>query len=294
MKLLGKRIYSKEFRLFAFGCVHYGCESHDEDLFIEFLKKVESTPNAVVFGLGDYLDFARTTWRGQMKSMGDDDTFFESIDDMVDGQLVRPLCAKILRYCPSFAEKCLLLIEGNHHYKYGSGTRIGQTTTEAMSTALKVPYGGLAAWVQLRTYRSKGSYKFGHGHNMNILLNHGTSSSSNAVAAALGKLERQTVTGWRDVDVLLSSHNHMLGHVVATQLGVPQKGELRLIEYEILMVKSGCFKKAYMNGAKSSSYEEKNLFRPNRRGWFECTAKIHQGNTRKGGFERWQFTDFLN
>ena len=287
MLLLAKRLYAQQLRIFAFACSHYGTESHDKDLWRAFLKKVEATPNAIVFGLGDYYDFARTAWRSHMKTFGEEDTFFESIDEMVDGQLVRPMCKEILKYCPSFREKCVIFVEGNHRYVYGSGSWSGRTSTEKMCEILKIPYGGLASWVRLTVYRSKGAKKWGTGHNLNILLNHGQSSGS-SVTASLSKIENQVVTGWRGVDVIFSAHNHTLGHAVGAQLGTTQRGNLQLLEYPLLFAKVGCFKKAYLDGARSSSYEEKNLFRPNRRGWFECRAAIYQHPR----YERWKFFDF--
>ena len=293
MQLLDRRIYSTGVRLFAFGCSHYGTEKHDHDLWIEFLKKVEATPDCVVFGLGDYTDFARAHWRGHLKGWNQEDNFFESIDDLVDGQLVRPFCAEIKKYCPSFSKKCVVLVEGNHHYKYGSGGRMGHTSTEEICRILDIPYGGLSAWVRMTLYRSKGTEKFGSGRNINVLLNHGQSSSSTNISAALGKLERQTVTGWRDVDILLSSHNHMLGHLVLTEVGIARRGRLKLIEHPVLVAKTGCFKKAYGDEASSTSYEEKNLFRPHARGWLECTVKIvHKEHHHPSSHEKLEFSDF--
>ena len=300
MQLLAKRFFGTEFRLFAFGCSHYGTESHDKDLWIEFLKKVEATPNAIVFGLGDYLDFARTAWRSHTKTYSEEDNFFESLDDMVDSALVRPFCAEVKKHCPSFSEKVVTMIEGNHHWKYASGGRAGSTSTWEICRILNIPYGGLASWVRLTIYNSKGTEKFGSGRNLNILLNHGQSSGSQFITSALGKLERQTVIGWRGVDILLSSHNHMLGHINNIQVGVSQKGEMRMIEHPLLVAKTGCFKKAYSSEPEASSYEERSFFKPHARGWFECTLKTKRGtipmrnNKRLTSEpnEKWEFCDF--
>lgn len=259
------------------------------------LKKIHRTQNAVVFGVGDYFDFARTAWRSHLKTYSQEDNFFDSLDKFVDESLVDPFCSLIKKHCPSFAEKCIVLVEGNHTYKYGSGGRQGQTSTQEICRRLDIPYGGLSAWVRMNVYNSKGSYKFGGGKNLNILLNHGQSSGGDNIASSLGKLEKQIATGWRNADVLFSAHNHKLGHITDKQIGVTQWGEPRLIDFPILVAKVGCFKKAYMPGAKSNSYEERQFFSPHQRGWFECSAKTFRGNEKKNGYsERWEFFDFNN
>lgn len=151
----------------------------------------------------------------------------------------------------------------------------------------------MAAWIRLTVYRSNGRRKFGSGKNLNILLNHGQSSGG-YITAALGKLERQTVSGWRDVDMMLSSHNHMLGHVVTQQIGVTTRGKMRLVDYKQVLAKTGCFKKAYLHEPTSNSYEERSFFRPQARGWFECKAKITHSTARDGSItpDRWQYYDF--
>lgn len=139
-------MYAQELPIFAFGCVHFGCDTHDEDLWIEFLKRIERTPSAVVFGLGDYTDAFRAHNRAFLKQWGEEDQMHDTLDDLFDDQLLKPLTRQIQRHCPSFSEKCVAMVEGNHHYKYFSGGRAGQTSTQELCRILNVPYGGLAAW----------------------------------------------------------------------------------------------------------------------------------------------------
>lgn len=301
MQLLAKRVYGTSFRLFGFGCVHFGTETHDKELWIEFLKTIEATPHALVFGLGDYLDFARTHWRAGFKNFNEEDNFFESIDDMVDSTFVRPFVAQVKKYCPSFREKVVTMIEGNHHYVYGSGSRQGSTSTWEICRMLNIPYGGLTSWVRLTRYDSKGKTKFGGGRNLNILLNHGIGGSSNTIGSSLNKLESKTLSGWKDVDILLSSHEHKLGHAVNIQIGMSQKGTPRLIEHPFLVAKTGCFKKAYLSEPVSKSYEERSFFKPHARGWFECTVKTKRavrkqvdGIREPEPNEKWEFCEFNN
>ena len=282
------KIFTKELNLFAFGCVHYGVETHDHDLWITFLKDLHKTPNAIAFGLGDYTDFARTAWRNYLRTWGEEDSFHEAVDKMVIDTLIDPLVKQIKKYCPSYKEKMMMLIEGNHHYTFNSGKLCGQTSTQELCRRLDVPYGGLAAWARIGVYESKGRCR-----NLNVLMNHGQSSGSQYITSALGKMEKQTTSGWRDVDVILSSHNHMLGHIITEQIGVTQRGIPKLMDSSMLLAKTGCFKKAYLDGATSSSFEERSFFKPHKRGYFRCKAMLKRtGIRRPHEITRWLFYDF--
>ena len=252
---------------------------------------MEASSNAIVFGLGDYLDFARTTQRSFLKGYTNGDTFFDSLDKMVDDSIVLPFVKLVNKHCPSFAKKCVTLVEGNHRYNYGGRGREGLTSTQEICRLLGIPYGGLSSIVRLTVLNSKGHFKMGGGRNLSILSNHGTSGSSGSVSAAIGKLERSVIRGWRDMDIIFSAHDHTRGHADIVQMGISQRGEPRLIEYHTLVVKTGCFQKGYLKGAVSESFVEKNLFNPTARGWFSCTVKTKRTNGDREN-EKWIFTDF--
>ena len=157
--------------MFGFCCPHFGdSEGHDTALWTEFLQTVHRTPNAVVFGLGDYLDWTRTTHRVPLKAMwGEDDKALQTLDELQLKGLVYPFVDTIRKHCPSFKEKVVGLIEGNHHGAMLSAKfRNGQTTTEVICDLLGVRYLGLSAWVRLTVYRSLGTKKLGTGHNLNV------------------------------------------------------------------------------------------------------------------------------
>ena len=118
--------------MFGFCCPHFGdSEGHDTALWTEFLQTVHRTPNAVVFGLGDYLDWTRTTHRLPLKALwGEDDKALQTLDELVMDGLVYPFVDTVRKHCPSFKDKCVGLVEGNHHGAMLSAKfRNGQTTT---------------------------------------------------------------------------------------------------------------------------------------------------------------------
>ena len=261
------------------------------------LTSIESTDTALVFGLGDYLDWTRTTHRLPMLSVwGEDDKARQTMDEMVMEQLVYPFVDTIRKVCPSFKDKCVGLVEGNHH-----GTLLskrfanGRTTTEEICQLLGVRYLGLSAWVRVTGYRSMGSKKPGTALNLNVLLNHSVSSSgklATSLAAAQRKLE-----GWRNVDVFLSANDHQLGHVLRQELSCTQRSLPRPMECQQVIGKVGSFQKGYQEGSSSTNYVEKKLLHPGQLGWLAFTAHVYsktlpKGSSRTSSPEVWRFSDF--
>jgi len=258
---------------------------------------VHQTPNALVFGLGDYLDWMRTTHRLAIKSLwNEDDSALQQYDTMVLNQLIRPYAFTIRTYCPSYREKFVGFVEGNHHgHMMSSRFANGQTTTEVLCEELGIPYLGLSAWVRLTAYRSRSKTKFGAAHNLNVVLNHSTSSSgklANSLASAQRKLE-----GWRGVDIFLSGNDHQLGHVLRQEIGCTDRGAPRMVQYQQIIGKVGSFQKSYLPGAKSDAYEEKKFLSPAQLGWLEFDAWVHTTEAEQGAGvthtpETWRYGNF--
>ena len=265
---VGATLYGQRHRLFGFCCSHYG-RGHDGPLFLEFLKTVEATPNAIVFGLGDYLDFTRTTHRSNLRGFGGDDLGFrEEVDTMVMKQLVEPYVWLFRKHAPSALKRHAFLgfVEGNHHYEFLNGT----TSTQKICELLGIRYLGLSAWVQLACYRSKGKTKLGTGKNLNVVLNHSASSSGN-LSGSLAQANKK-LAGCRGVDVFLTGNDHQLGHEVQQQIGCTQSGVARMMQHEVVIGKCGSFQKGYEEGAQAQSYVEKKFLRPSHLGWLSFDA----------------------
>jgi len=232
--------------------------------------------------LGDYLDWTRTTHRLPLRAtFGEDDKAFAQLDDMVLEGLVKPFVETIRQSCPSFRHKCLGLSEGNHHGAMLSARfRNGRTTTEEICERLGVRYLGLASWIRVTSTRSLGRKRFGTTRNLNILLNHSTSSSGR-LAASLSSAQRQ-LDGWRDVDIFLSGNDHQLGHVLRQELGCTSSGVARPVEFQQVVGKIGSFQKGYQPGAQSENYVERKLLHPSQLGWLAFDAWLYSSELSKG------------
>lgn len=262
--------------------MHYGDKrGHDADKWRECLADIEATDNAVVFGLGDYLDWTRTTHRLPLKAIwGEDDKAFQQLDDLVMDGLVYPFVDIVRKACPSFKEKCIGLVEGNHHgTMLSSRFRNGKTTTELICDLLGVRYLGLSAWVRLTFYRSTGKTKLGTGHNLNIVLNHSVSSSGN-LPSSLASAKRKIVD-WRGVDIFLSANDHQLGHDLVPQIGCSHAGMPREMQYQQVIGKVGSFQKGYAAGAMTEDYVEKKFLSPSRIGYLAFDAWVYSRDLSK-------------
>ena len=267
----------------------------------KFLEEVDATDNALVFGLGDYLDWTRTTHRIPLKATwGEDDKAMQQLDEMVMDGLVYPFVDTVRKYAPHALKRhaFVCLVEGNHHgvFLASHTLKSGKTTTEVICELLGIRYAGLSAWVRLQVYRSVGKTKLGGGRALNILLNHSTSSSGK-LAYSLASAQRQ-LEGWRDVDIFLTANDHQLGHVLRQEIGCTTRGTPRPIEYQQIIGKVGSFQKGYSIDAEPNSYVEKRLLHPGQLGYLAFDAHIYHarvvGNNEspKHSPEVWRFSDF--
>ena len=291
------RVYGQHHRIVAFCCPHFGDErGHDADLWIECLEEIHRSQHVLGFGLGDYLDFTRTTYRAPLRAVGgEDDKFFEEMDTLVMRGLVEPFIWQVRKRCPSFADKVIGLIEGNHHYRFRDGT----TSTQQICRLLGVRYLGLSAWVRITAYRSKGKDKMGTGHNLNIVLNHSVSGSG-ALPASLAAANRKLV-GWRGVDIFLTGNDHQLGHETRQEISCTTAGLPRMMQNEVIVGKCGSFQKGYLEGAVNNDYVEKKFLKPSHLGYLAFDAHLYhrslsQGDRKLTGRatspETWRFSNF--
>ena len=244
----------------------------------KFLEEVEQTENAVVFGLGDYLDWTRTTHRIPLKATwGEDDKAMAQLDELVMDGLVYPFVDTIRKYAPNALKRgaFVTFVEGNHHgvFLATHTLKSGRTTTEEICRLLGIRYAGLSSWVRMTIYRSVGKQKMATGHNLNIVLNHSTSRSGK-LAFSLASAQRQ-LEGWRDVDVFLTANDHQLGHVLRQEIGCTSRGMARPIEYQQVIGKVGSFQKGYQVGPQSNNYVEKRFLHPSQLGWLSFDAHLY-------------------
>lgn len=252
--------------------MHFGdSKGHDASLWQQFLEDVEQTQDAVVIGVGDYLDWTRAILRPSLAAVwGEDEKTAEEYDTMVMETFVYPFVDGIRKHCPSFSKKCLGLIEGNHHAAMQSFRfrQSGRTSTEEICGLLGVTYLGLSAWLRLGIRPTRHT----KSHNLNIVATHSTSASANLPAslASAGRL----IDGWRDWDIFLTANDHKLGHDLRQVPGCTQRGRPRMIQHDVVVGRVGSFQKGFTEEAESSSYVERKFLKPSRLGWLSFEARV--------------------
>lgn len=240
------------------GCIHYDDPNSDHELFSEYLKKANTTPNAFVIGLGDWRDFARAHFRGHILGYTRDETSLDKFDLKIRREIED--FAKMFRHI-SDRKAIIGLLEGNHFWKFQDGT----TDTQYLCQLLGCKYLGLSAFIRFHVEYEKCSSK----HVILFLAHHGVGTGGKYMSTDLGQLERNIEPAF-DADVYLSSHTHKKFAVAVSSLTVNRRGRPKLIQRTKLLVKTGAFLRGYCVGKQT--YAEQKLFRPTDLGWVNIYA----------------------
>ena len=269
---------SKTFTLLPFSCLHWGNPACHLDLFKEFCLGSHN-PYTYTVGLGDYIEFSRTTYRQAVGRVHTGENSHEGLDRMVVKHLEEG--SAILRLLN--INKCLGLIEGNHRWDFLSnikelGIYPSLSSTEWFSKALNIPYLGHTALINLDirvTDSIRDSYV--------LFLNHGHGFSGGRSAGDdLNYIERKIESAFQ-ADAYITAHTH---RILAYNLPTlkPSFSNNILKEDSKLIVKAGSFYKGYLPSEYTTTYAEKKLYRPLNLGW--CPIRLSYTKNNNNVWER--------
>ena len=246
-------------RIIPLGCIHYGHIGHHEELYKECLKEGLKS-NTYFIGLGDELDFARTSYRKALRAALPDEDSPAALDDFV----ARRMDDFIKLSQPIFnKEKCIGALEGNHHWIFTVTEAercifAGETNTTYMCRKQGFPYLGDAAYIQLKIHID-GKYE----DELVILASHMYGQGGGGtVGADLNKMEK--IEAGFDADVIIGSHSHKKCSYILPRI-VYNKKQNSLDEKPCVLIKTGAFLRSYI--PSRSTYAEKALMRPIDLGW---------------------------
>jgi hypothetical protein len=190
---------------------HVGAGACDENRLVRCVESVRSDPAARWLGLGDYCDFInRSDPRYSPSSLASWVTVADT------GDLARAQRDRFLSITKPIADKCLVLVEGNHetaiarHYvrsiysEIVTGVREAAGWPDTHKLAL-----GYTGWLRLVFRRAKDDAdRRGGTSRIDIKLHHGHGGGKLAGGKALN-LERMLWTN--DADLLMVGHTHISG-----------------------------------------------------------------------------------
>jgi len=235
--------------LIPHACVHFDSPHHDKSLFIEFLKELQDNDDAFTIGLGDVLDFTRTTWRKAFLQARLDTSLHKAVDLTVKGICDRYI-KTVLEYCPDFSKKCLGYHSGNHKWDFATGVNCDQYICEK----LDIPY--LARMSFGRWVFQRNETSIGVRLALTILSHHGDRIGGNSAftGATIDAMKRKSM-GW-DADIVLMAHNHKKGGYINQVMRLSHSKIPHLVEHNVVFMRVGCFLKSYPEDTDTSPYAE--------------------------------------
>jgi len=273
-------LQGRDITLIPFACVHEGSPGHHESLWQRFLRRTKEL-DAYTLGVGDYMDFARTSYRKAVSQAGNDENSVEALDFYAANTARRWADEFAAMGCP---ERCLGLLEGNHYWTFQTtyregGFRAGQTTTQFMAQRMGVPYLGYTASIILKITDSQ-RWKASMHDTYKIITNHGYGSGGSSASADLGRMERVIEPAF-DADLYVTAHTHRRLSYFMPRMA-PSVGEFE--EKPHLLVKAGSFFRTYV--PEYTTYADQKFMRPVDLGWVEINLAYAQVN--EGAPDQWE------
>jgi len=246
--------------IIPFACVHWDHPGFHETLFKQFIERVRQDPIAWTIGLGDYLDFARQSYRHELRKAlpaGDEDSQ-EHLDYFVADR-----AENFISQVSPIKSRCIGLIDGNHNWVFLStnqarGWAASETLTAYIARRLSVPYLGYTAVVDLLFENERGVFD-----KYTLFASHGYGMSGTTAASDLGAMERKVEPAF-SADCMMTAHTHRRLAYFLPEIEVCN-GEI--MERSHLLIKAGAFLKAYLENRVT--YAERKLYRPLDLGWVE-------------------------
>jgi hypothetical protein len=265
------------FVLIPFACTHWEHPGCNQELFKEFVDRAKN-PRVYTLGLGDYLDFARSHYRNELRKVMPDEDSPELLDSMVRDRL-----DKYIEVVDPLADRCMGLISGNHTWQFmttdgltkGAEFYAGEWSDQYIARQMGIPYLGYTAIIRINVTFKDSGWK----DSIHVIANHGMGNSSGTAGTDLGSMERKYEPAF-DVDLYVMAHTHRRFSYFMPEITLAPNGK-EVVEKSKLLVKAGSFLKAYLPGKET--YASRKLLRPLDLGWVEVEFNYRE---KRGGLKR--------
>jgi hypothetical protein len=257
MKPLAVHLEGKSMTLLPACCIHWPLT--EKHLLLEWVDRLQATPDARGILMGDSLDCARSHYRNHIRSYRDDENSQEALDEYHRKE-VREL-AKILDPVKS---KLFGAIRGNHFWEFSDGTNSEQYICQL----LQIPYLGAIAMIRVSFHK----YKSNKVCTLVIYAHHsGGSAGARTTGGDVAGMVRSEA-GF-DADIYLTGHTHRRLAHKETVLALTTKGEPRIVDRSRVFARCGSFLKGFRDDHPNTmqphrpSYAEVRALRPTDLGW---------------------------
>jgi len=231
--------------LWGLGDFHVGNFTFDEGNLKRTIKGVATDDYARVFLMGDHIEaIGKKDPRFVAECIPDkfitdlDDIFVAQTDYVVD--LLMPIADKIIGVHGGNHEKSTLKHNSFNALKY----LVRELNAVSQNKILNLGYGGALT----RFHIKRGI----HTSTLIISTAHGRGGGEQKG----GKANRlQRLTGKIDADIYLRGHTHELWGFGQPQIGMPRKGNLKILANPKVLAYCGCYFQTYAEGAASYGEE---------------------------------------
>lgn len=222
-----------DFTLIPFGCLHADDPGFRRQLWNQCVEDLLQ-PRTYGIGCGDYRNLARTTYRKHIRGYQADENSQEDLDSVIRGEMRR--FYREMRFDElGKADRLLGLGKGNHHWEFRNGTN----DTQLLAELTNVPYLDNPCFIRLKVKiydRTAFTFK--------ILFHHGDwGGGCSTIASDINSASNKAKPF--DFDIYVFSHTHRKYGVPLARLTIPESGELKPIERDRMLLRSGCFVAGY-------------------------------------------------
>lgn len=228
----------ESFNIVFFGDVHRDSPTHSTRHWKLFLDRARAIrANSYFIGMGDYLDGFSTSERDALVRAAFHDSTRKNIE--VEGHGKTKLLAKELEFMRG---RIIGLLGGNHYFPFLDGT----DSDMRLCGYLGARYLGVCAAVRLIIH-------CGHGRRLtrDLWLHHGAGGGQTK-GGSINRVAK--MSDFVEADIFVMGHNHDRACVRGNPRLFIQgagKGEMKLVERETWIVRSGSFLKSYEDGVSN-------------------------------------------
>ena len=257
--------------LIPFGDIHRDSPQCAVDRWHEDLAEWKSIPNKLMLGMGDYTDMLSTSERMIIGHDG----LHESTKEQIDQHARRGV--KVLSdELKGVGGHWLGLLGGNHYYQFEDGT----TGDNQLAGQLGTSFLGVCSFIRI-LFCWAGSTN--RKAALTIFAHHGAGGGGRLVGGSMNRVAQSAE--FADADICLMGHDHNVGILkLKPILGLSgnNQGELRVIERQRWVGRTGSYLKAYVDGKKSYNVDAARS--PSSLGHikFEITPTRFEGTTESG------------
>lgn len=277
-----KFAHKSHFVLLPFGDLQVGSPLFNKGVWARYSDVVQSSPNPITIGMGDYADHFRPSVQERLTSAirGYDKESLNSIQDMHKEFMDRKVIPLLQRVTQN--SSCLGLLAGHHDMDYGDGTN----STQYLCRQLRIPYLGRGE-AMVRVNLCLSGTNETKRLNFDIFATHGEGTGS-AVSGAIRKLK--TMMPHFDVDIVLRGHSCDRFVLPEPRYSLTRTHPPRLRCRNRIIANTGGFSDSRVEGI--TTYVEQSNMAPKAMGWVEIHIRVKRED--HSGVKKGQGTHYLD